>query len=235
MTNIAIVEDEKEERDRIRGYIDRFCKERAVSCHVDVFSDGSSFLASYAGGYDLVFMDIELGDENGFDAATKLRSMDENVIIIFVTNLARYAVKGYEISALDFIVKPMTYETFVLKMNRVIEKLKLSDGEITVNARGASVNLPISRIIYVETDGHVAVFHTEDGEYRTYASLKNVEKQINSPLFFKSNSCYLVNLKYVRGVDGFDMNINGEVLQVSRARKSELVKALNMYWGGGLS
>ena len=136
MTNIAIVEDEKEERDRIRGYIDRFCKERAVSCHVDVFSDGSSFLASYAGGYDLVFMDIELGDENGFDAATKLRSMDEDVIIIFVTNLARYAVKGYEISALDFIVKPMTYETFVLKMNRVIEKLKLSDGEITVNARG---------------------------------------------------------------------------------------------------
>ena len=63
MTNIAIVEDEKEERDRIRGYIDRFCRERAVSCHVDVFSDGSSFLASYAGGYDLVFMDIELGDE----------------------------------------------------------------------------------------------------------------------------------------------------------------------------
>ncbi len=234
MIKIAILEDERETQDKMRDYIARFCKEAGVEFRSACFADGNKFLSCYANDYDLVFMDIQLDDSNGFETAQKLRRINQDVIIIFVTNLSQFALKGYEVSALDFIVKPVTYEVFALKMKRVLDKLKLEQDVIAVNFAGGIMNLPLSSIKYVELQGHTVVFHTTEGQYKMYASLKTIEKQIDNPSFFKCNSCYLVNLKYVRGVNGYDLYVEDEVLQISRARKTELVETLNKYLGGSL-
>lgn len=234
MIKIAVVEDEFEIQERMRGYIARFFKEVDAPFRADCFSDGNKFLSEYKNDYDVVFMDIQLDDSDGFETAKKLRAINGDVIIIFVTNLSQFALKGYEVSALDFLVKPVSYEVFVLKMKRVVDKLKLEKDVVAINFAGGIMNLPLANVKYVETEGHAVVFHTIDGEYRTYASLKTIEKQINSPTFFKCNSCYLVNLKYVRGVNGFDLFIGDDVLQISRARKTELIEVLNRYLGGSL-
>lgn len=236
MINFAVVDDEYDECAKMYEYISKYCDNNAIAYNICTFKNGEDFLAALSDKFNIVFMDIQLdGDSNGYETAIRLRKKDSEMVIVFVTNLARFAIKGYEVSAIDFIVKPLSYDTFVLKMNRILSKLKLNEGDITINARGKVINLPFSKIEYIETEGHLAVYHTKDGVYKTYSSLKTVERQINSPLFFKCNNCYLVNLKYVKSVDGFDLRIGNETLQVSRARKTDLIKALNLYWGGGLA
>ena len=234
MIKIAVVEDEIQVQQKMCSFVAKFCKHVAVEFLVDCFGDGNEFLTAYRNDYDVVFMDIQLGDTNGFETAKRLRQINGDVIIIFVTNLSQFALKGYEVSALDFLVKPVSYEVFALKMQRVVDKLKLEKDVVAINFAGGVMNLPLATVKYIETEGHAVVFHTVDGIYKTYASLKTIEKQISSPTFFKCNSCYLINLKYVRGINGFDLYIGDETLQISRARKSEFIEVLNKYLGGSL-
>ena len=106
MINVAIVEDEKQAADRLCSLFCRYERERGEKFRVVVFSDPVTFLANYSPDYELIMMDIDMPDLNGMDAVRKLREADREVMVIFVTNLAQYAVKGYEVDAFDFIVKP---------------------------------------------------------------------------------------------------------------------------------
>lgn len=234
MVKVAILEDELEYQKKMSEYFARFCQETGTAFHIDCFSDGNKFLSKYKDDYDIVFIDIQLENSDGFETAKALRELNGDVIILFVTSLAHFALKGYEVAAFDFIVKPLTYEIYTLKMSRVFDKLKGSKGMIVINYAGGVMQLPLSDVKYVETNGHAVLFHTVSGVYKSYASMKNIEKQINSPTFFRCNSCYLVNLKYVRGVNDFDLIIEGGVLQISRSRKTKLIETLNRYLGGSL-
>ncbi|WP_303926907.1 LytTR family DNA-binding domain-containing protein [Subdoligranulum variabile] len=108
MLNVAIVDDEAAERQKLREYLEAAaCRKNEEFC-VDEFSSADAFLVQYRQGYDLVFMDIEFPQgQNGMEAARALRRMDSTVVLIFVTNIAQMAVEGYEVDALDFIVKPV--------------------------------------------------------------------------------------------------------------------------------
>ena len=113
--NIAIVEDDGKEAEALLSYIKKYGEKSGTSFDVKIFSDAENFLESYKQGLDIVFMDIELPGMNGMDASKRLRALDRSVTLIFVTNMARFAVNGYEVGAFDFIVKPVTYGSFEIK------------------------------------------------------------------------------------------------------------------------
>ena len=118
MYNIAIIEDERDAAQLIRSYLDEYSKSSGEQFTVYEFSNAVRFLENYTAKYDIVFMDIELPDMNGMEASRRLRMMDKDVILIFVTNMAQCAVSGYEVEAFSFIVKPATYNNFVMKLER---------------------------------------------------------------------------------------------------------------------
>ncbi len=155
-----------------------------------------SFLEPYAGDYDLIFMDIQMPYMNGMDAAHKLREIDQNVALIFVTSLGQYAINGYEVRALDFILKPIGYFDFVLKMSRAMQMLpEKTSAVIMVNTTAGVVKLIPNDLAYAESSGHHVIYHMKDGKtYEQYASLKSVEKELADFSFARMNSCYLVNL-----------------------------------------
>ena len=124
MLNIAIVEDDPQAAGLLTDYLDRYAQERGISCNSVIFNDAVDFLTGYKASFDLVFMDIELPGLDGMEAARRLREMDRSVILIFVTNMANFAVKGYEVDALDFIVKPVTYFPFSIKLDRAVKRLE---------------------------------------------------------------------------------------------------------------
>ena len=122
MIRIALVEDEENNVKEINSYLKRYSKEYNVEIQISNFGYANLFLSQYNNNFDIVLMDIGLSDIDGMTAIRKLREIDNNVLVIFVTNLAQYAVNGYEVDAFDFLVKPVSYYNLVLKINRALEK-----------------------------------------------------------------------------------------------------------------
>lgn len=238
MTHIAIVEDEKEYADILDKCVDRFFGERNASVKVTRFDNAISFLENYAACYDLVFLDIKMPYMNGMDAAARLRELDSDVMLIFVTSMKQYAVAGYSVNAFDFIVKPFTYPDFEFKMTRAYNKLasRNRDVEILLTTDKGIIKVKPVDIRYVETaDGHNIVYRLgERGKDITrYSSLKAAEGELAPFGFARCNSCYLVNLKYVRSIKGHTVDVDGTELQISQPRRKAFIESLMQYAGTG--
>ena len=230
---LAVVEDDDAEFDAIKASIEKFGTESEINFTVERFVSADLLLAVYKPTYDIIFMDIGLPGIDGFEASKKLRQIDENVLLIFVTSMSKFAVSGYEVGAFDFIVKPVKYGNLKLKLLRVIDRLKAStDQKIKVQTGDGLRIVPISSIKYVEVMNRSIIYHTEDGDVSVYGSLKNVESTLPEKQFVKCNNCYLVNLSHVSSVKGFTAIVGGEELTLSRSRKKEFLQALGAYMEG---
>ena len=233
--HVAIVEDSPAEAELLRSYFARFTKEHGVEFTLTCFASGEEFLNKYRPAYDLVLMDIGLPGHNSVETAAALRERDRSVTLIFVTNMAQFAVKGYEVDAFDFVVKPVGYSNFALKLQRALNKLDTRrDTEVLVTLSDSMVRLAASQIKYIEISGHRMVYHTTDGELYAYGNLKEVEASLGGGMFARCNNCYLVNLNYVRAVQGHTVTVGSDELQISRPRRKAFIQALNDYLGGGI-
>ena len=232
MLKFAIVEDEDSAASKLTECIRRYCKSHDISYDIERFVSAVDFLKNYRPVYDIVFFDIVLPYLNGIDAAKELRNLDDVVTIIFVTNMANLAVRGYEVAALDFVVKPVVYDSFAMKIERAVNAVK--------RRRRVDVSIPVyrnekvvseSKIYYIEVTRHNLVYHTDEGDIKARGTLGALEQQLEKENFVRCNSCYLVNMKYVTGVDGDDMIVAGTRLKISRAKKKSVLHTLTNFLG----
>lgn len=230
MLNIAIVEDEINVAKQIEKYLNGFVDENGIAISSKIYNDADSFLNDYKNNFDLVFMDIELPGTNGFDASVKLREMDKNVMIVFVTNLMQYAVKGYFVNAFDFIVKPFNYEDFAIKLKRIFKSLLSNQNKkVIINYRGGKKVVSIFDIVYVEVSKHVLAYHLRKENVVTSGTLKKVIEEINDSNFALCNQCYLVNLRFVKEISDNTVVVGDDSLQISAPKRKEFCKALTKY------
>ncbi len=234
MVRIAVVEDDDSCATLLDECIKRYGKKNGVEFAAVRFSDAEQFLFHYNHDYDMIFMDIAMPGINGMEASHKLRKFDENVALIFVTSLAQYAVEGYDVNALDFIVKPVNYYSFKLKMKKALAYLSTQTARhIILQDREETTYIKTTDLMYVEVQGHNVIYHTKQGTLSNAGSLKSVEAQLEGAAFFRCNYCYLVNLHYVSGVKGNVVTVCGDELQISRNRKAEFLKRLSVFYGNG--
>lgn len=227
MFKIAIVEDNYASAEKLRGFLERYAAENGENFDITVFSDALMFLDSYKRIYDMVFMDIELPFIDGMEAAKRLRAVDSQVILIFVTNMAGYAVKGYEVDALDYLVKPVHYGDFELKLRRAVARREEAQEAILVVRQSGFLRLRLQEICYIEVRGHTLIFHTETGPVSGSGTLLETEEKLKSKGFLRCNKCYLVNQKHIAGVHGYTLLMTGgEELQISRPRKKAFMSEL---------
>lgn len=231
----AIVEDEPISASLLQSFLNKFSKENRVSIDVDVFLNELDFINNYQKGiYSVIFMDIEMPHMDGITLSKKLREKDTEVILIFVTNMSQLAIKGYEVNALDFIVKPVEYSSFSMKMKRVLRYVRRDNGKrITLNVPIGIISVSSLDICYAEVRGHRLTFHTINDSFMVRKSLGDLEELLEGQPFYRCNSCYLVNLKYVSKAVGNTVTVNGIDLQISKPRHKEFLKELADYLGGG--
>lgn len=233
MVRIAVVEDNDKSAAQLCEYVRRADGQYGQQTAVKRFRDGIEFLMNYHSDYDIVFMDIDMPEYNGLETARRLRKMDEQVIIIFVTNMEQFAVKGYEVHAFDFIVKPVTFSDFIYRLKKAMAAIPKAMDETIIVSFGRNLKrLKVSEIYYLEIDGHNVAYHTASGVYPVHQSLAAAEKKLEGKNFCKCNSNYLVNLSHVYAVNGDSVTVAGDVLQISRAKKRAFLDKLTVYHGG---
>lgn len=235
MINIAIVEDEKKEQDFLISSFKKLMLENDISINLKTYNSGEEFLFDFEyNKFDIVLMDIDLGQNklNGLNVSKKMREIDDDVILIFITNLAQYAIDGYTVKAYDYIIKPFSYYDFCLKINALLNSNLLDNSKkIIVKSEGKQIILPLKQIYYIEVNNHTLIYHSSKGDFVSIGSLGDLSKSLSQNYFSLCNSCYLINLRYVETISGFDVIVHGTTLAISRPKKKQFINDLNEYLG----
>jgi DNA-binding LytR/AlgR family response regulator len=233
MIKIAIVEDELTYRKQLNTYIRQYEAEKGEEFQIVNFSDGLDIVENYSASYDIIFMDIEMKHMNGMAAAQRIREQDKEVVLIFITNLAQFAIQGYQVEALDYVLKPINAFAFAQELQKAVKKVREKKSFfLHIIREGNMFRLDSAKITYIESQGHNVVFHTRDEDYIGRDSLRNLEKKLEGHHFSRCNSCYLVNLAYVTQVDKNVVFVGGTELQISRPKKKPFMEDLAKFVGG---
>ena len=232
MLHIAIVEDDPSYARQLQDYLGRYSRESGEPIEVAVYTDGDEIVEGYRAQFDLILLDVEMPFLDGMTAAEEIRRRDSEVVIIFITNMAQYAIKGYAVDALDYVLKPLTYFAFSQRIDRALERLgNRAQRYMMIGVKGGSRKLDVSRVWFIEVRDHELIYHTEEGPITTTGTMREAEKTLEGCSFFRCNKGYLVNLEHVDAVREDSAIVHGETVQVSRARKKAFLDALNNYLG----
>lgn len=230
MLRIAVVEDDKTYAAQLKEYLVRYGTEKNQKISVALFPDGEDIVTDYSAEFDIILMDVEMTFMDGMTTAERIREKDNEVVIIFITNMPQYAIQGYKVDALDYVLKPISYFAFSQRIDRALTRVKKKEATyITVAQKGRKKKLNVDKICYVEVRDHDLIYHSTKGDIVTKSSMKEAEDTLGGTKFFRCNRCYLVNLEYVEDFRGNDVTVASDVIQVSRARKKAFMDALNDY------
>ena len=233
MYHVAIVEDEVSFATQLQEYLKQYEEENDVRFKISVFGDGAEILENYEPLYDIILLDIEMPKVNGMKAAEEIRARDADVTLMFITNMANYAIRGYEVGALDFVMKPINYYTFSMKMTRVLKRTRQkAQQENLLTLPDGVKKLNVQQIYYVEVQNRMLYYHTDEGVFVMRGTMQSVEQMMEPYAFAKCNHWYIVNLKHVSEVKKNTAVVAGNELEVSRRNRTAFLKALTDYMGG---
>ncbi len=231
MLRVCIVEDEPECVEALKRMLRQFLQ--GEPCSVRVFGDGMNFVSDYTPEYDVVFMDIEMPYLNGMKAARKMRKLDAEVQLVFVTHLAKYALQGYEVDAAGYLLKPLEYFSFANQMKRILAKRQQGrEGELYIKSPAGVVRIDLAKLKYVEVIDHFLIYHTAEGDYKAYGQLQKLEQELPPQHFFRVNKSYIVNFRYVDKMVKESIVIDKAEILISRSKLKPCRAAFNEYLEG---
>lgn len=232
MLKIAILEDEPKAAESLQLCIKRYDSENQMGISVDTFSNAEELLKKYDPDTDILFMDIELPGISGMEAAKIIRNKNKQVLIVFVTNLAQYAIDGYEVGAYDFILKPVRYASFSSKFEKICKELeqRRDDAVISVNTKEGVAKIYVTEIMYVEVQKHYIIIHTLTDNIKLCGTMESFVEMLGEHSFSQCNSCYLVNLRHITKIEKDNVFLGNDSIKMSRAKKKGFMQEVSEYF-----
>ena len=231
--NIAIVEDDNTAATVISGFIDRYSKENSVELYAKRYETADKFLEDTESRYSVVLFDVKMPGTSGMDAAFEFRKRDKTASVLFITSMTQMAQKGYEVDAVGYLIKPVGYYDFSLKLKKAIEIYTFNEKRnVTITIPGGLCRISMSKLIYVEIVNHRLRYHLVDDVIEMSGALSRAEEELANYGMLRCNSCYLVNPEFIRSVKGNDLWIGNEVLRISRPKRQKFLEQLAEWYAG---
>ncbi len=223
------MEDEVSQAELLTDYINKYGAMSHQQFSVTHLPDGIDLVDDYKSQFDIILLDIQMKHLDGMTAAEKIRKLDEDVVIIFITSTVQYAVQGYAVDALGYVLKPVPYLQFEQLFEKAITRVKARQQKVyikvTVDER--QLKLDCETISYIESQRNNVILHCTEADYVTAGPLKRFEEMLGTHGFSKCHNAYVVNLSYVEAVQKEEVLLSGGItLPISRARKKEFMMAL---------
>mgnify|MGYP001108491407 FL=1 len=227
MLRIAICDDETDARDALRFQLEKILIEDAEEI-VYEFSSGTnaaSWLANHPGEIDLLFLDVEMKGLNGMETAEKIRTFDEQILIVFVTGYSDYVFDGYLVGALDYLMKPVTEEKLRQLFRRIRARYAQEESStFTLKNMDGTWRFRLCDILFFYSDRRKVMLVTAKGEYSFYARLDEIEHQL-SPYFVRIHQRYQINPSQEDYLASKYVTINARELPcIRRYRETALTK-----------
>lgn len=230
---IAVIDDEKEIRETLCGYIDQFSEESGVKIETAAFPSGDALLEDYQQVWDILMFDIDMPGTNGMETAKQIRRKDPNVVILFITNVAQYAIEGYGVDAVDYILKPISYYEFSMKFHRAVAKAAhASERAVMVDTVEGTRRIRINEILYIEVMAHYIYVHTQNRSFKVRGNMKEWEEELKPFGFCRIHKSYLVNLGKIESIQGKELTVGGHSIQVSRNYRDSFMQEYMKFYRG---
>lgn len=231
---IAIVDDEKIQIETMKTLIEDAAEKLNLSVELIDFSSGEAFLFELEDhvAIDIVFLDIEMKKLDGLDVAKKIRETNSELTIVFATAFAEYAVQGYDVQALDYLLKPIDTEKISRVLIRHLEKMPTIKKSIMLETQGEIFKLFLEDILYIEVNRRECTFHSKDKVLTVNQTLKEVSEKLNNE-FIQTHRSYLVNVKHINRLHKADIELSsGATIPISRRLAKDVQGRFIDYYKG---
>lgn len=233
--NIAIVEDEKVQAEILEKYVLKWAREKNIRAIIKKFYNAESFEFSWSMDkrYDVILLDIQMEGQNGVELAKKIRKKDDILNIIFITGIADYIGVGYDVSALNYLIKPIKKEKLCECLDKCITKIPKRQNSILLDTKRGIERVIQSDIVYIEAFAHFIEINTINNKYMVKKKISAIEKELDQSIFVRCHRSYIVGAKYIKRIKGNQLELdNGDVIPVSRRRYSNTNMAFIKYFRG---
>ena len=225
---IAIVEDSDIDAEYEQGIVKAWAKERETDVRIRRFVRAESFLFCYEDdkAWDILLLDIEMGAMDGVALAKRIREENEEAQIIFITGFPDFMAEGYEVSALHYLMKPVSDRKLYSVLDKAVGNLNKNEKQLILSFNRQTQLVPLRGIMYIEAQKQYVAVHTESGEYRRKTSLAEMEKELDE-YFFKCQRSFIVNLRQVLRIHSDRVVLkNGAEIPISRGMASKIGKEI---------
>lgn len=230
MLQLAVCDDEKVFRSDLRKILGTELELCGIDYHISEFTSGEELIAGLEkADCQILFLDIEMKGIDGVETARRLRETKRQMEIVFVTSYADFVFQGYEVRALNYILKPYEPEKIAAVLHTALEALDIeAEKYYVIDQRGGSIRVPLSSVKYFSSERRTVHAVTTEREYTFYEKLSDLETELPDT-FVRIHNRYLVHLKYLDAVRQNTAVVDGEELPVSRSCKSGLSIAFAKY------
>lgn len=232
MFHMAICDDEEYFRLREKKLLEQYMENRGYECRIDLFASGKELIdkADSTLPYDVVFLDISMEEMDGLETAGKLRELSATVCIVFVTAYITYALDGYKVGAVRYLLKEEESLESALKecLDTITDRMNEDNAVCEFDFQNGKKSIPADAILYAESRLHKVLFFVMEDEVREYSRydrLNDVEKELRQYGFRRVHQSFLVNMKYARGVERYRVSLeNGTEISISKKYYKDVEK-----------
>ena len=216
---IAICDDEVLQLELLNHYVERWANEQDVNYSVELFQSAESFHFQWLedSSYDVILLDIEMGELDGIHLSKLIREKDNRIQIIFITALSDYIHEGYEVDAINYLIKPISEQKLKETLNKAIGRKESKSKSIFIESSGVIYRVDEDSIMYIEIKNHQLYVYKKDKVITTRKPLKEIEKILSKDEFIKPHRSYMVALKYIKRIDSKQITLkDNSLIPISR-------------------